>query len=243
MRITIITLVHNTPGHMKTLFDYLQQNTSGLGFDKEWIIVDNNSTDWGLKNYLKSINKYPGIRIMENDENLSFSIANNRAVKEARGEWVCFLNSDTVPQKGWLDAMMECAERNGADAVGARMYFPHSETIQHVGVVQRKDGMFTHRFYGEEAKEYPEIMQEAEMPVTAACMLIRKKTFEEAGGFDEGFRWGLEDVDLNLRLMANGKKIMYCPKAFLYHAEHGTDKNINRDFKHNLELLNRKWGF
>lgn len=242
MRISIITLVHNTLEHVRTLFESIQHTTSGLGFDKEWIIVDNGSSDNSLKAYLDYIKNYPGIRIVKNDDNLSFSIANNKAVEGANGEWILFLNSDTNPQKGWLDNMMECAERTGADVVGARMYFPHSEIIQHAGIVQRDDGIFTHRFYRAEAKNHPEIMQEADMPVTAACMLIKKNVFEELR-FDEGFKWGLEDVDLNLKLMATDKKVMYCPKAFLYHVEHGTDEDINRYFKHNQELLNKKWGF
>lgn len=240
--ISIITLAHNGLNNIRTLFEHMQHYTYGLGIDKEWLIVNNNAND-DIINYLNDIKKYPGIRIINNKENLSFSIANNQAVKEVNGEWICFLNSDTIPQKGWLDEMSSCAERNNADMVGARMYFPHTETIQHVGIIQREDNIFTHRFYNEEAKDHPEIMKDNEMPVTAACMLISKSIFNEVDGFDEGFLWGLEDVDLNLKLMLNNKKIMYCAKAFLYHVEHGDNQNINKDFAHNLKLLNKKWGF
>ena len=240
--ISIITLVHNGLENIKTLFEHLQHNTAGLGIDKEWIIINNNSNN-EIVNYLESISNYQGVKIFSNKENLSFSIANNKAVKEAKGEWIVFLNSDTIPQKDWLDNMIECAEKNKADIVGARMYFPHTEIIQHAGIIQRDDGIFTHRFYNEQAKDHPEIMQDCEMPVTAACMLINKKVFNEIGGFDEGFKWGLEDVDLNLKAIAMDKKIMYCSKAFLYHVEHGDNPNINEHFTHNLKLLNEKWGF
>ena len=242
MKVSIITLVHNTKEHLKSLFDYLQNNTSGLGFDKEWIIVDNGSTDLALKQYYKEIRKYPGIRIVANEENETFSKANNSAANRAKGEWLVFLNSDTIPQKGWLDNMLDCAERNNADIVGARMYFPNSETIQHAGVVQTDNGIFTHRYYQQKAADHPDIMEECEMMVTAACMLIKKKTFEELGKFDEGFVWGYEDVDLNLKAIANDKKVMYCPSAFLYHHEHGTDQKINKHFNDNLKLLDKKWG-
>lgn len=242
MKVSIITLVHDTANHLKTLFDYLQNNTSGLGFDKEWIIVDNGSTDLKTKNIINFIKKYPGIKIIENEDNLTFAIANNQAAQEAKSKWLVFLNSDTMPQKDWLNAMLDCANRNNADIVGARMYFPHSDTIQHAGMAQIENGIFTHRYYRQKAAEHPDIMEECEMMVTAACMLIRKKTFDELVGFDAEFVWGYEDVDLNLKALANDKKIMYCPTAFLYHHEHGTDQNINKSFDKNLKLLDKKWG-
>ena len=242
MKVSIITLCHNTLDHMKNCFNNLTVHTEGIGMDKEWIVVDNNSSDELLINYFKYMEKYPGVKIIRNEQNLTFAIGNNQAVKEAQGKWLCFLNSDTIPQRRWLEELLDCAERNNADIVGARMYFPHTEMIQHAGIVQREDGIFTHRYYNQPANKHKDIMEESEMMVTAACMLIKKSVFEELGSFDEGYVWGYEDVDLNLKAISKDLKIFYCPKAFLYHTEHGTDQNINKSFDINLKLLNKKWG-
>ena len=241
MKVSIITLCRDTLKHMKNCFDYVMTHTDGIGDDIEWIIVDNDSEDQGMKNYFDYMSKYPGIKIIHNCENLSFAIANNQAVEEAKGDWIVFLNSDIIVTKHWLKNMFICREKYQAPVVGGRLYFPSSTKIQHAGIVQRDDGIFTHRFYGEEEANHPEILEEKEMPVTAAMMLINKTVFNDVDGFDERFVWGYEDVDLNLKLMANNHKIIYCPSAFAFHVEHGTDQNINKGLDLNIKLLDKKW--
>ena len=77
--------------------------------------------------------------------------------------------------------------------------------------------------------------------VTAACMLIRREIFETAGGFDEGFQNGFEDVDLCLKVRDRGWQIVYQPLSVLYHLESQTPGRKTYDQANALRFLSR-WG-
>ena len=83
--------------------------------------------------------------------------------------------------------------------------------------------------------------------VSAACLLVRRDAFEAVGGFDEGYHYGTEDVDLCLRLRELGESVVYEGGAALWHHEYGTQNAAGRDRKRENRVANRerfvvRWG-
>ena len=203
--------------------------------DAEIIVIDNGSTDWSPE-YLASLGSK--IRVTSNSTNLGFARACNQGAAIATGRYLVFLNNDTVPQPGWLDALIAPALEGKAEIVGARLLYPDG-TIQHAGVVFDEQGPL-HCF-----KRTPADTFEANQPrhlqaVTAACMLLTAKLFQELGGFDEGYKNGFEDIDLCLNAVQHGYRVFYQPESILIHHEESSPGRKLHD-EENYERFLRRW--
>lgn len=189
----------------------------------EWIIVENNSTEPETFALYRELEKKKNVRILTWDGPFNYSGINNLAAGEAGGEYLLLLNNDIIqisPES--IQEMLGICMRDDVAAVGAKLYYP-DDTIQHAGVVIGVKGIADHAFkylpskvagYGLRA-----ITTQDYNAVTAACMLVKKKDFEEAGGLDPEFQVAFNDIDLCLRLRKNGKRIVFTPFAEFYHCE------------------------
>jgi GT2 family glycosyltransferase len=174
----------------------------------------------------------------------NFSAINNFGASEARGEYLLFLNNDTqVLEPDWLRAMLEQAQRPEVGAVGARLHYPDGR-MQHAGLVLGIGGVADHAFRGlpADASSYFNLATVVRnvSAVTAACMMMSRRVFEEVGGFDERLEVALNDVDLCLRLRQRGYLIVYTPRAHLYHHESGTRGRLHPPADE--ELVWKVWG-
>ncbi len=192
------------------------------------MLVDNQSDDPATLDYFAHLSETEHARVLRYDAPFNYSAINNFAVRQARGELLCLLNNDTeVISPGWLDEMASLAMRPGTGAVGAMLYYPN-ETIQHAGVeLGLASGLPGHRFFGK-PRGYPGprgLLRHVQTlsAVTAACLVIRKSIYEEAGGLDETeFVIAYNDVDFCLRVQARGYRNVWTPFAELYHHETAT---------------------
>lgn len=189
--------------------------------DYEILIVDNQSKEKETHEYFDELRDNPTIRIISYDRPFNFSSINNFAAQSADAGILLFLNNDTeVIRSEWLSSMLEFAQREDVGAVGAKLYYP-DDTIQHAGVFIGVRGLAAHCH-----KDFPrassgyfgrlKIIQNLSA-VTAACMMMRRKVFEEAGGFEERLSHAFNDVDLCLKIREKGYLIVYTPYAELYH--------------------------
>jgi GT2 family glycosyltransferase len=176
------------------------------------------------------------IGIVRHDQNTGFATACNDGAAAASGDWIVFLNNDTIPQPGWLDALIEYAsgsERIGI--VGSKLLYPDG-TIQHAGLVISRELVPRHvytRFPG----DHPAVNKSRTFQaVTAASALLRRETFERFGGFDCSFVNAYEDVDLCLRLRREGYEVHYCHTSVLYHLEAVTRDHLRDPENHALFL-------
>jgi GT2 family glycosyltransferase len=187
------------------------------------LIVDNGSSVPESHAYFERAQQDPCISVLRIDGPFNFSRINNQAAARARGSLLCFLNNDTeVISPDWLEEMVSLAVRDGVGAVGAMLYYP-SNTMQHAGVVLGLGGIASHPHRGER-RGMPgnygrAALTQTMSAVTAACMVLRKDTFEAVGGFDETLAVAYNDVDLCLRLGARGFRSVWTPHAELYHFE------------------------
>jgi GT2 family glycosyltransferase len=205
----------------------------------EVIVVDNGSTD-ETPAFLARLEG--DVQVIHNDTNLGFARACNQGARAARGRYVVFLNNDTIPLAGWLDALVAEAEADPAIAVvGSRLLFPNG-TVQHAGVAfARYQSTPYHIFQGLPC-DLAAVNRRRELQVvTGACMLVRRTVFETMGGFDEEFENGFEDVDLCLRIRAEGGRVVYQPRSTLIHLESQTPGRHDHDVA-NGQRLRARWG-
>lgn len=184
--------------------------------------------------------------IFNDNNNGSFASNNNEAAEEGDSEYILFLNDDIEPlNDAWLLNMVNILDSDPkVGAVGALLLYPDKK-VQHCGVMfdQRTNGLPFHIFYKQPLSKFMTAHRYYQS-VTGACMLVRREDFEQLGGFDEGFIYGYEDVDLCLRIKHElGKNSIYCAGAQLIHHEgvSGTFKD-HPHLKNNMKLFRSKWG-
>ncbi len=205
----------------------------------ELIVVDNHSTD-STPQFLASLGG--DVRIITNNENLGFAKACNQGAAIATGEYLVFLNNDTIPLTGWLSALVdEVRTHPDVTVVGSKLLYEDG-TTQHAGVAIDRNNLTPYHIYNGFAADHPAVNKRRELnAVTAACLLIRRSVFAELGGFDEGFLNGFEDVDLCLRVREKQGRIVYQPHSVLYHLESQTPGRKQHD-QANAHRLQQRWG-
>jgi GT2 family glycosyltransferase len=236
-RCTIVIPVHGRAGLTRRCLDAILTDPPHTSF--EIVVVDDASTD----DTPALLTRQPGqVRSVRRDRTGGFAIACNDGAAAARGELLVFLNNDTEPHPGWLDAMVDHADAHPeAAVVGAKLLFPDG-SVQHAGVAICQDGRPRHIYAGFPA-DHPAVQKSRPFQaVTAACMLVRRTDFEHAGRFDPAFRNSLEDVDLCLRLRAAGSEIHYCPESVVTHLESASRGRGSQDVQHNFNLFQERWG-
>ena len=239
IRCSIVIPVHNRAGLTRRCLEALdagfaQRDAAG---DVEVIVVDDASTD-ATADLLSGYG--PPVRAVRRKSNGGFAVTCNEGAAAAKGEFLVFLNNDTVPQEGWLDALVRHADAHPeAAVVGSKLLFPN-DTIQHAGVVITGDRHPRHVYTGFPGS-HPAVNKSRQFQVvTGACALIRRELFAETGRFDPAFVNGYEDVDLCLRLRDLGYEVHYCHEAVVYHLESAT-----RDYlldPSNFRLFLDRWG-
>lgn len=247
-KVTVIVPTRNRVDLLRTCLGGLAR-TSYPAF--EVIVVDNGSDDPATLDYLASLDPAHH-RVLRDDGAFNFSRLNNRAARLATGELLCLLNNDIEMCHGdWLAIMARQALRPEVGAVGARLLYPDGR-IQHAGVVLGICGgaAHAHRLLDPEAEGYfrRHALPQFTSAVTAACLVVRRASFEAVGGLDEAnFAVAFNDVDLCLRLNAAGWQSFYEPRATLVHHE-SVSRGLDRDpvgaarLAGELAALQTRWG-
>jgi GT2 family glycosyltransferase len=218
----------------------------------EIIIAENNSADNATENFYKELKRYPNIHVVYwEGKEFNFSEICNTGFRRSNGKHLIFLNNDIeIITPNWIEEMLMYCQRDDVGAVGAKLYFSN-RSIQHAGVVLGvEEGTTGHVYYGTPLG-YPGYMGKLMIvqnmsAVTAACMMVRRKVFEEAGFFEPEFKASYNDIDLCLKIKKAGYLIVWTPYAEAYHLEsRSRGYNTTRDKKHQLiqekALFKAKW--
>lgn len=175
--------------------------------------------------------------ILQHDERREgFAVTCNKGAKEAtHADVLVFLNDDTVPQPGWLAALV--SDLDDDTITGAHLIYPDGST-QHSGVFLRRRGPLL------EAYNRLRPSPSAEVPaVTGACLAITRTRWEALGGFDEAYVNGYEDVDLCLRHREMGGTVRYVAESVVLHHESQSDPELRfGHVRQNIDLLQQRWG-
>jgi GT2 family glycosyltransferase len=190
----------------------------------EIVVLDNDSVEPETLKYLETIRHKH--RVLQFPGPFNFAAMNNLGAHHAVGDYLLFLNNDiAVAQADWLRAMLEHAQRPEVGAVGAKLLYPDG-SLQHAGLVLGIVAPAVHAFKMQPRNEtgylgLSDVVRDCSA-VTGACMMVRRRLFEEIGGFDIRFKAAYNDLDLCLRLRARGNLVVYTPFAVLYHYESAT---------------------
>jgi GT2 family glycosyltransferase len=236
-RCSIIIPVYNKASLTGQCLDVLLDQ-SPAGVSHEVIVVDDHSTDQTAE----VLGGYGGrVRVVRHETNRGFATSCNDGAAAAAGEFVVFLNNDTIPQPGWLDALVDYADRHPrAAVVGSKLLFP-DDTVQHAGIVFDQLHMPRHIYAGFPG-DHPAVNKSRRFQtVTGACILVRRAAFEEVGGFDPAFLNSYEDTDLCLKLGERGYEVHYCHESVLYHLESVTRDVRLKQEEDNAELYQQRW--
>ena len=213
----------------------------------EIIVVDNGSNDENravIEDYLAAV----GAQYIYEKAEFNFSKMCNTGAAHAKGEYLLFLNDDIeIFQPEWLERMLGHAQQNHIGAVGAKLFYPLTTKIQHMGVSNPSNGPL-HSFmlwddqlpcyFGWNRVDYNCI------GVTGACLLVANSKFQEVHGFDENLPVAYNDVKLCFALHEKGYYNVMRNDVVAYHHEslsRGSDqvddKKLIRLSKERTELF------
>jgi GT2 family glycosyltransferase/glycosyltransferase involved in cell wall biosynthesis len=235
--VSIIIPVFNNVEFTRQCLKALIGTISGLGH--EIIIVDNGSTD-GTREFLKELGEQ--VNTISINENRGFAKACNQGALAANGNYLVFLNNDTIPQHGWLTELVGFMDSHpDAGVVGCKLLYP-DDTIQHCGASMRFDHGFFRHHYKFLHRDHPLVNRVRELDaVTAACCITPRKLFLELGMFDEGYLNGCEDMDYCTAVRESGHMVYYNPASVIYHLESRTKRPKDMDRENFGRYLSR-WG-
>ncbi len=226
--------------------------------NKEVIIVNNASTDDSLDKIRQS---FPWVRLVNNEKNLGYAGGCNSGLEIASGEYVLFLNNDTVFDADWLSILVDTCERdeNIAACQPKILYHANEKMFDYAGAAGGLIDFLGYPF----AKGRIFFTLETDNAqyntvgdvfwASGAATLIRKTALDEVGTFDEDFFAHMEEIDLNWRMHLAGYRVVVVPQATVYHNAGSTlkpDSPIKIYWNHrnslmmilkNYELRNLLW--
>ena len=188
------------------------------------VVLVDDAAEPDARRMLRSVQ---GGRLLVNDENLGFTKTVNRAAAQCESRYLVICNNDIEVQRGWLEAMIDCAESAPDIGVVVPKFLSPDGKIREAGGIIFSDGSARRVGVGAESN-HAHFNHRREVDYgSAAAMLVRTDFWREAGGFDERFSPGYwEDTDLCFEARKRGFRVMYEPRAEVVHVEgasHGVD--------------------
>lgn len=223
-RVSVCIVNRNCRELLRACLASLLHQAQGVGV--EVIVVDNASTDGAAEMVAQA---FPTVRLLRNKTNQGFSRANNQAAYVAQGQYLFFLNNDTVVPAGTLARLIDCQETYPrAWLIGPRLVgtdgqvqrgprrLPGLTTFLHRTCLLRWTGLFR-RQYQQYCRQVvdPRRAQPVEV-LMGAALFVRRDRMSELGGWDEDFFFGGEDMELCLRAGRRGA-VLHAPDISITH--------------------------
>lgn len=220
----------------------------------EILIVENNSKTQEIFDYYRELEAaHANVRVLTWKEGFNYSAINNFAAGQAKGDYLLLLNNDVeVITDRWIEELLGYCQRPDVGICGARLYYPNNK-LQHAGIVVGLGGIAGHICHMTKRSEggyYGRVFKSQDCSaVTAACLMVSKKIYEEVGGLEEQFEVAYNDVDFCLKVRKLGLLVVYDAWCQLYHYEslsRGSDEaEVDRE-KHDrqmreAQLLKDRW--
>ncbi len=223
MQLSVIILNYNVRYFLEQCVLSVQKALIHL--DSEIIVIDNNSSDDSCE-MMKS--RFPNIKLIKNTENLGFPKGNNIAVNQAKGEYICILNPDTVVAEDTFEKVLAFADKkNDLGIVGCKLidgtgnFLPESKRgipTPFVAITKIFGLYKLSDFFG---KYYAQHLSENETGkveiLVGAFMVMKRELYNEIGGFDENCFMYSDDIDLSYMALQKGKSNYYFHETMVIH--------------------------
>ena len=212
--VSIIIINYNGKKYLEKCLKFLET----IEYENyEIILVDNNSTDDSVE-FVK--NSYPSIIIIKLDNNYGFAEPNNIGAKNAKGNFLLFLNNDTEVTPNFVTELVKAAKTDKQIAICQSLLLKPNGEIDSSGDFLDTLG----RAYSSKIK--PKSIKEI-LSARGASMLVKREIFENLGGFDKEYFASFEDVDLGWRCWIAGYKVIVVPSSIVYHSGGQTIKELS----------------
>ncbi len=188
----------------------------------EIIVVDNYSSDESVK-WLKA--NHPKIKIIENDKNYGYAGGCNRGINNSKGDYIVFLNNDTIHKKDWLSNLVTFMNKHpDCAAVQPKILnYYERDKFDYAGGAGGHMDILCYPFARGRLfleQEIDNNQYDDDAPcfwASGTAIMVRKEYFLEVEKFDENFFAHMEEIDLCWRLQLKGHNIYVNPKSVIYH--------------------------
>lgn len=247
----IIVLNLNGASLLEQLFGSLAKNRPSVSFAV--YVTDHNSSD-DSRRVLEKWAQFLPLHVYYAENNYTFSFSNNRWAEQLNEcEYLLFLNNDIIFGENVIDDMIKLLNDPTVGVVGVEQLEPSSNEQEcrwhHLGIGFRwdKEFEFWRPFNIQSPSHHREEMWRCVPAVTGSVMLVRRNDFLGVGGFDEGYVYGYEDVDLCLKILSKlGKKSLCLRSENVIHQDGVTrKKTVSAEIKKqrlgNIRLFKEKY--
>lgn len=237
--VSVVIPVH---GNFALTRDCLKSLARTAAEPLEVIVADNGSTDETARELpaLGAALFGPLFRHLRFEENRNFAPACNAGARMASGDFVFFLNNDTLLTPGWLAPLLRRFRAVPRLAAAGPLLTYADATVQHLGIAIHPGLKLGHLYKGLPLGHPLTRKRRFFQALTAAALLMPRELFLSSGGFDEGFVNGFEDVDLGLRLSNAGFRLTCVPESRVIHLESRTPRRFGHERENTLRLYG-KW--
>jgi hypothetical protein len=247
--ISVIIVNWNTKALLLDCVESLYQTTRKSSL--EIIVVDNASADGSV---VALRERFPKVQIIVNEDNLGFAKANNIGIKQAKGLYVCLVNSDVKALDGVLDKMRTYMESHPEiGALAPKTFFGDMQIQKNCREFPTLSNVFCEAFFLN--KLFPKIAffrgrdmvrcdydTVMEIEALSGCFLmVRQEVIAQVGLLDERFFFYSEDVDWCKRIHDAGWKLVHYPEAEAIHFGQGSSDSAPIRFR--LEMLKANWQY
>ena len=182
----------------------------------EVIVVDNISTD---KSQKACKEKYPDIKLIQNDENFGYCEGNNIGIREAEGDYIIILNPDTIVESNWIEELISAYNKFGEGLYQPKHLSLNEKTVyMSAGNMLNIFGFGYAREKGNKDENQFNKIEEISY-ASGTCLFTSSNVLKKVGLFDPFIFLYHDDLDLGWRASQLGIKSYYVPTSIIYHAE------------------------
>jgi GT2 family glycosyltransferase len=239
---SIIILTYNNLDYTRQCLESISAKTVYPNY--EIVIVDNASSD-GTVDYLQTYaTSHPNVQLVLNKENRGFSAGNNQGVTASKGQYIVYLNNDTVVTSSWLSGLISHLRDPAVGAVGPVTNSAGNESK--IGV-DYSDISELHNFARRYTRAHDGEAFDIRM-LALYCMLVRRSVIDDVGLLDERFGVGMyEDDDFSLRIRQKGYRILCAEDVYVHHWGSASFSQLaaeryQRLQRENRQIFEEKWG-
>ena len=257
MILSVVIVSYNVKYFLEQCLSSLKKAVIGLSLpdgSTEVFIIDNASTD-GSPDFLEPL--FPDFHFIRNPENSGFAKANNQVIPLCNGEFILFMNPDTILAEDSLNTCISFfRNQTDAGAVGVRMIdgagqflreskrgfpYPAVSFFKMAGFARLfpRSKIFSSYYLGHLDEDSVQVVD----VLSGAFMMIKKNVLNKTGSFDEQFFMYAEDIDLSYRIDKAGFKNYYLPATTIIHFKgESTQKDVRyvKMFYHAMQLFMKK---